>query len=142
MNGLVATAEIDIKASPNRVWDALTDPAQVEQYMFGTKLESSWQPGTPVTWKGEYEGRRYADHGQVLEVVPGRRLKMTHFSPLSGQRDVPENYHTLTYELEDRGGRTHVVLKQDNNADVDEAKRSAENWETMLAGLKQHVESM
>jgi uncharacterized protein YndB with AHSA1/START domain len=137
----MASAETDIQATPQRVWEALTDPAQVAKYMFGTRIESTWQPGTPITWRGEYEGKKYEDHGEVLEVVPGRRLKVTHFSPLGGQKDVPENYHTVTYDLEDRGGRTHVVLKQDNNADVDEAKHSAANWETMLAGLKKHVES-
>jgi uncharacterized protein YndB with AHSA1/START domain len=140
MTGLVASAEIDIKATPDRVWEALTDPAQVAEYMFGTRIESTWQPGTPITWQGEYEGKKYKDHGEVLEVLPGHRLKVTHFSPLSGQKDAPENYHTVTYELAERGGHTHVLLKQDNNSSVDEAKHSAANWEAMLAGLKKHVE--
>jgi len=76
-----------------------------------------------------------------VEVEPERRLKMTHFSPLSGRDDVPENYHTLLYELEEHGGQTRVSLSQDGNASEDEAQHSKANWERMLSGLKEVVES-
>jgi Activator of Hsp90 ATPase homolog 1-like protein len=66
---------------------------------------------------------------------------VTHFSPLSGREDVPENYHTLVYELEERGGRTRVSLSQDKNPTEEAAEHSRGNWEQMLAGLKQVVES-
>jgi len=141
MTSLIATAETDIRATPDRVWDALTDPAQISAYMFGTKVETTWQPGSRITWSGEYQGRAYEDHGQVVEVVPARRLKVTHFSPLSGQPDKPENYHTVTYDLQEQGGLTHVRLEQDNNSDAEEAEHSTKNWEMMLDGLKKHVES-
>jgi hypothetical protein len=75
-----------------------------------------------------------------VEIEPERRLKVTHFSPLSGQEDRPENYHTLLYELEERGGRTHVSLSQDSNPSKEAAEHSRANWEKMLAGLKQVVE--
>lgn len=141
MTGIMATAETDIHATPDRVWDALTDPAQISAYMFGTRVETTWQPGTRITWSGEYQGREYEDHGEVVEIVPVRHLKVTHFSPLSGQEDVPENYHTVTYDLQERDGVTHVVLSQDNNANAYEAEHSAENWGMMLDGLRRHVES-
>jgi Activator of Hsp90 ATPase homolog 1-like protein len=66
---------------------------------------------------------------------------VTHFSPLSGQEDVPENYHTVSYDLRERDGVTHVMLRQDNNATAEEAEHSAKNWEMMLDGLRRHVES-
>jgi uncharacterized protein YndB with AHSA1/START domain len=140
MTGAVATAETDINATPARVWDALVDPDQIKEYMFGSEVQTDWQPGSPIVWKGEYEGRQYEDRGQILEVQPMRRLKVTHFSPLSGQPDVPANYHTLTYDLEPRGDGTHLSLSQDNNANADEVKHSTANWEAMLAGLKSFVE--
>jgi uncharacterized protein YndB with AHSA1/START domain len=140
VTGAVATAETDIVATPARVWDALVDPAQIKLYMFGSEVQTDWQPGSPIVWKGEYQGRHYEDRGQILEVQPMRRLKLTHFSPLSGLPDVPANYHTLTYDLEPRGDKTHVSLSQDNNANAEEVKHSTANWETMLAGLKAHVE--
>jgi uncharacterized protein YndB with AHSA1/START domain len=140
VTGHVATAEIEIEASPDEVWGALTDPAQIKKYMFGSDVETDWKPGSQIVWKGEYEGKNYEDKGEILEVEPERRLKMTHFSAMSGDEDVPENYHTLVYELDERDGGTHVSLSQDNNSSEEAAEHSRANWEKMLAGLKQVVE--
>ena len=136
----VATAETEIDASPSRVWTALTDPDEIEKYMFGSHVVTDWQPGSSIIWKGEYEGKTYEDKGKILEFKPERRLMVTHFSPLSGQEDVPKNYHTLTYELEGRGTKTRVALSQDNNPTAEAAEHSKANWEKMLSGLKKVVE--
>ena len=141
MANIVATAETDISASPARVWSALTDPAQIKRYMFGSQVETDWKPGSPIVWKGEYQGNAYQDKGQIVEVEPQRRLVVTHFSPMSGQPDVPENYHTLTYVLEPSGEGTHVSLSQDNNASEEEAAHSRDNWAAMLSALKKVIES-
>jgi hypothetical protein len=53
---------------------------------------------------------------------------------------VPENYHTLVYALTPVDDGTHVTLTQDNNGSEDEAKRSTENWQQALEGIKQHAE--
>ena len=85
----VAVAETEIDASPDEVWEALTDPKQIERYMFGSKVETDWKPGSRIVWTGEYDGKQYEDHGEILEVVPGRRLKLTHFSPWAAGRTRP-----------------------------------------------------
>jgi uncharacterized protein YndB with AHSA1/START domain len=141
MAGHVARAETDIRAPRSKVWRALTDPDEIQKYMFGSKVETDWKPGSRITWRGEYEGRRYEDKGEILEVERERRLKLTHFSALSGDEDVPENYHTLVYELEEDDGKTHVSLSQDNNKSEDAAEHSRANWEKMLSGLKEVVEA-
>ena len=141
MTGWMATAEIDIHAPRSKVWRALTDPDQIQKYLFGSRVEAEWKPGSPITWKGEYDGKKYEDRGEVVEVVEERRLKVTHFSPLSGEEDVPENYHTLLYELEEHDGVTHLSLSQDNNRSEEAAEHSRTNWETVLSGLKQVVEA-
>jgi len=141
MTGFLASADIDISAPPNRVWMALTDPEEIAKYMFGTSVESTWRPGSSITWSGEWDGKPYQDKGEILEAEPPRLLKLTHFSPLTGQEDRPENYHTVTYELTDRGGTTHLALSQDNNGDQDEADRASATWSTMLTGLKEAVEN-
>ena len=63
-----------------------------------------------------------------MEIEPNKRLKVTHFSPLSGQEDIPENYHTLLYELEERDGRLRLSLHQDNNPSAEAAEHSRANW--------------
>ena len=140
MNGIVATARIDIEAPASRVWTALTEPDQIAAYMFGSRVETDWEVGHPITWNGEWEGKPYQDKGQVLAYDEPERLSVTHFSPLTGQDDVPENYHTLVYELDESAGVTTVSLSQDNNGSEEEAEHSRANWQMMLDGLKKQVE--
>jgi uncharacterized protein YndB with AHSA1/START domain len=140
MTDYVATAEIVVDAPRAAVWAALTDPEQIKEYMFGSHVVTDWKQGSPIVWKGVWEGKQYEDKGEIVEIEPGRRLKLTHFSPLGGKDDRPENYHRLLYQLEEREGKTHVSLSQDNNPSVEAAAHSRANWEKMLVGLKQVVE--
>jgi len=128
-------AQVQISASREQVWTALTEPDLIRQYFFGSEVETTWEPGSPITWSGEYDGRSYQDKGEVVEVVPGERLVVTHFSPLSGQEDAPENYHRLTYELDGEGESTRVSLEQDNTPE-ESVEQFRSNWQTMLDGLK------
>ncbi len=140
MTDFIATAETDIAAPVERVWRALTDPAEIREYMFGAEVVTDWAVGGPIVWRGEYKGRAYEDKGQVVAYEPSRLLQVTHFSPLTGQPDVPENYHTVTYRLEQSDDGTHVALVQDNNPTAEAAEHSERNWAMMLGGLKEHVE--
>ena len=140
MTGILATAETEIEAPATRVWAALTDPGQIKEYMFGSQVETSWEVGSPITWNGEYEGRPYQDKGEVLTYDEPRELSVTHYSPLAGEDDKPENYHTLVYTLDEKDGTTRVSLTQDNCADEKEAEQFSANWQQMLAGLKSHIE--
>ncbi|TDW15724.1 SRPBCC family protein [Kribbella kalugense] len=139
MTGFLAVAETDIAATPAQVWEVLTDPAALKELWFGAEVETDWQAGSPITWTGEWEGKPYQDKGQILAVDPGHLLKLTHYSPLTGQPDVPENYHTLTYELTGTD-ETHLKLTQDNNGSEEEAKHSQAMWETLVAKVKEAAE--
>ena len=137
---LVARAAIAINASAQRVWEALITPQSIKQYMFGTDVVSDWREGSSIVWKGEWQGKKYEDKGTLLKVRPGRTLQYTHFSPLVGLPDKPENYHTVTIELSADDDETLVTLHQDNNESVEARTHSERNWETFLSGLKKYVE--
>ena len=137
---LVANASTTIDAPVAKVWDALTNPATIKQYMFGTTVASDFKKGSPITWKGEWQGRPYEDKGVIQESDPERRLQFTHFSPLAGLPDKPENYHTVTIELSGDGSQTKVSLSQDNNPTAEEREHSEQNWRMMLDGLKKLLE--
>ena len=138
--GLVATASTTIHAPASDVWDALVNPEKIKQYMFGTNVVSDWKEGSPITWKGEWKGKQYEDKGVIKRMTPQRVLEYTHFSPLAGQPDKPENYHTVTIELSGNNGTTNVRLSQDNNANETAKQESEKNWSMMLDGLKKLLE--
>ena len=139
-NDLTAKAAVTIDSSPNDVWKALTDPKKIKQYMFDADVMSDWEIGGPIRWKGLYNGKRYEDKGVIRKFEPHRLLQFTHFSPLSGKADVPENYHNVTIELAGQGEKTRVTVTQDNNDNENARAHSEQNWETVLNGLKSVVE--
>ena len=149
MTGFVATAETDVRATPQQVWAALTEPGQIAAYMGGSRVETDWEVGGPITWSGEYDGHAYQDRGTVLAYDEPRLLSVTHYSPLSGQEDRPESYHTLVYTLTPAdvtpgtpadGPTTHLALTQDGCTDEAQAQQFSQSWQQMLDGLTAHVE--
>ena len=139
--GFEAVKEVTIHATKREVWDALTDPDKVKQYMHGTEMSTDWREGSPIFWRGEWKGKPYEDKGTVLAVEPQKLLKYTHWSPMGGSEDKPENYHTVTYKLDGEDGTTKLTLTQDNNATKEEAEQMAnDNWGPVLQGLKETVE--
>ena len=139
--GFEAIKTVMIHATRGEVWNALTNPEKVKQYMHGTEMSTDWKEGSPISWKGEWKGRSYEDKGTVLAVEPQKLLKYTHWSPMGGSEDKPENYHTVTYELAGEDGKTTLTLIQDNNATQEEAdKMASDNWGPVLNGLKETVE--
>jgi uncharacterized protein YndB with AHSA1/START domain len=139
--GFEAVKSVTINAPRAKVWDALTDPATVALYLHGTTMSTDWEVGGPITWTGEWKGRSYVDRGTVLAFEPGRLLRTTHWSPLGGSEDKPENYHTVAYVLVEEDGKTRLTLTQDNNATQEEADKMAEDsWGPVLEALKRVAE--
>jgi uncharacterized protein YndB with AHSA1/START domain len=138
---LPATAEITIEGSVSQVWDALINPDKIKRYMFGAEAVSDWKVGSPIVWKGEWKGKPFQDKGRILEIQQGRRLRYSHFSPLSGEPDRPESYHTVTIQVEGVDGHVHVDLSQDNAGSEQGREESSRNWSMMLQGLKKTVEA-
>ncbi len=137
---LLAKAERDIQAPTSQVWNALVNPEMIKQYMFDTDVISQWKIGSPIIWKGEWQGKQYEDKGTILDLKKMAMIKYSHFSPLSGQPDIPENYHTVTIKLSNTGERTTVQLTQDNNATKQAREHSEKLWSQMLDNLKNLLE--
>jgi uncharacterized protein YndB with AHSA1/START domain len=137
--------ETTVRAPAAAVWKALTTPNSLKQLFFGADVESGWAVGDPIRFRGEWKGKAYEDKGVVQRAEPGRMLSFTHWSPLGGTSDSPENYHVVSFELSASGDATRVVLTQTNPdgapplTDVSR-KEFAKNWSVLLDALKRVVE--
>lgn len=146
---LIITNTIAIRASAAKVWDALTNPAQTKEYMFGCEALSDWKVGSPLIWKGNFDGvELVAVKGSILEIQPGKFLAYTVIDPNNPSiPDLPENYLTVTYELSEERGETHLTATQgDYNIVADGENRYKHSvdgggWAPVLAGIKKLVEA-
>jgi uncharacterized protein YndB with AHSA1/START domain len=136
-----AEKSIIVNVPATRVWEALTRPELVREYLFGTELTADWRIGGTLTYKGQWQGKSYEDKGQVLAFVPEKLLKTTYFSSMGGLEDKPENYHTVTYTLVEQDGRTKLTVIQENIRTRESAEHSAKNWAMVLEGLKKMLEN-
>jgi uncharacterized protein YndB with AHSA1/START domain len=135
-----AVVTLETEASIARVWQALTTPDQIKQFMHGADIVTAWRVGHPIVWRGEREGKLYEDRGVILAIETERQLSYTHWSPMSDSTDRPENYYTVTYELTARGSGTKLVLTQGNNPSQEAADTMAEKaWKPMMLTLKRLV---
>jgi uncharacterized protein YndB with AHSA1/START domain len=137
---LTATKSITIAAPAPRVWEALTDPAQVKQYMWGAEVETDWKRGSSIVYRGEWEGKPYEDKGKIVEIDPPRLLRTTYYSPLSGKPDLPENYAEVVYALEPSGSGTRLTVTQSNIEDEAGKEKSEGNWGMTLETMKKMIE--
>jgi NAD(P)H-dependent FMN reductase/uncharacterized protein YndB with AHSA1/START domain len=139
-NKLSMEASTVLNVPVNRVWQALTDPALIKEYMFGTNTESDWKKGSTITYSGLWEGKEYKDSGTIVEIIPEQLLHTTYYSPLSGKPDLPENYANVIYEIKPEADMTILTIKQDN-LDDEKAKEYMEgNWDAVLKSLKALLE--
>ena len=135
-----------VKAPPSAVWKALTTPSTLKQFFFGSDISTDWQVGSPIRFKGNWKGKPYEDKGNIQTFDRDKRLAFTHWTPLSGMEDRPENYHVVSFDLRPANGGTEVVLTQTNQNDAEpitpeNRQEYAKNWTMVLEGLKKAVEA-
>ena len=146
---LIITNSISIKAPAAKVWDALTNPEETKKYMFGCETVSDWRIGSPLLWRGSYEGKEMVFvKGTILGIRPNEYLVYTVIDPNNPNiPDIPENYLTVTYTLtKENDGTTLTVTQGDYATIADGDKRYKESyndglgWDPILVQIMALVE--
>ena len=146
MSEITASASVVVDRPRHQVWKALTEPDMVSQYFMGATVKTDWQVGHPITFSGTWKDKPFEDKGEILTFEPDEEMSYSHWSPLSGADDVPDNYHVVHISLDDAGGGTKVTLEQSNlNGGVTDGDRASradyeKNWTSTLEGLKKVAE--
>lgn len=97
---LIALSTILIRSSRQQIWDVLTNPEKIKRYLYGTKIKTNWTKGDPISFEGEYEGRKYLDKGIVIEVKALQSISYSYWSSFSGLEDKADNYAIVNYKIE------------------------------------------
>lgn len=136
-----AKIQCTIHAAVPRVWAAITRPEQVKKYFFGTDMVTSWQPGTPIFFRGEWEGKPYEDKGRVLKFDPEKMLEYDYHSSWSDLPDLPENYQIIRYALKAKGNGTVFTITQRNIDTLEKKVHSVQNWTALMKEMKKLLET-
>jgi len=132
---------VRIAAPARKVWLALTVPDLVKQWQYGSDLLTTWEVGTPIIFRNEWNGQVFEQKGNVLEFVPDSRLRYSLFFPHPDLRDIPEHYFFMTYELtESEGGTSLLVRQEDPRPSPPNESTDGEEGPDVLSSLKELVE--
>jgi uncharacterized protein YndB with AHSA1/START domain len=137
---LVARADITIDAPRSTVWKVVIDATLLSRAFFGARVDTDWREGSPITFSGEWEGKQFRDKGEIVTVRANERLGFTHYSPMTGLPDTPDNYHTVTFELSGHGPSTDLTITQTNVGSDEERRHSEANWQRVAEAAKELAE--
>jgi len=131
-----------IRAPAKKVWPALTRPDLVKQWQYGSDLLTTWEVGTPVVFRNEWNGNVFEQWGTVLEFAPESRVKYSLFVPRPDLQDIPEHRFFMTYELAESEGVTSLLVRQDDpRPSLPDESSNANDGPDVLSLLKELVEN-
>jgi uncharacterized protein YndB with AHSA1/START domain len=131
---------IYIASTPEKVWQALTDPGFSKQYFFGFTVEV--EPKTGGKFLMRYPDGRVHARGEVADWSPPRRLSCTWLIEGMGEFDeLPECL--VTYDIEQAGGSIKLTMTESHSWDVPDAILAGgrSGWPAVLSSLKSVLET-
>jgi len=132
---------VKILAPASKVWRALTAPELVKQWQYGSDLLTTWEPGTPIVFRNEWNGHVFEQKGTVLEFEPTTRLKYSLFVPRPDLQEIPEHHFFMIYELTESNGQTSLLFRQEDPRPPSPTTSSGgDEGPDVLAVLKELVE--
>jgi uncharacterized protein YndB with AHSA1/START domain len=133
--------QVFIKATPEQIWQAITDPDFTQKYFHGSRVKSSFEVGSPYGNWSDDESEQLID-GEVLESEPPNRLSTT-WRALYDPETAAEPFSRVSWEIEVQdGGFSKLTVVHDQ---LDESLKTAESvaggWSHVLSGLKTVLET-
>ena len=140
---LIVIKTVEISASTNHVWQALTEPDQIARWMGGTHIETHWAVGNDILFTGTMPNfhRKYRDRGTVLAVEHEKILRYNRWSEITRLPDTLQNRTVITFLLEDVDTRTRLTLHHEKFHSKVEYKHANFFWPVALHLLKNLLEA-
>lgn len=133
--------QVFIKATPEQIWEAITNPEFTQKYFYGSVIDSTFEVGAPYLGLSGDRSQRLVD-GEVLEADPPNRLSTT-WRALYDPETAAEQHSRVSWEIDPQdGGVTKLTVVHDQ---LEESPKTAENvaggWSFILSGLKTLLET-
>jgi uncharacterized protein YndB with AHSA1/START domain len=130
--------EIYIRTTPERLWEAITDPESRAKYQFGVSVKSDWTPGSRFEM-GHPNAPGLLGEGEVLEVDPPRRLVQSMVA-LWSDEVKDEGTSRVTWEIEPVGDSCRLIVTHDQLREGANDELYG-GWPMILSGLKTWLET-
>ncbi|MGH9572843.1 MAG: SRPBCC family protein [Candidatus Acidiferrales bacterium] len=130
---------IFIRTTPEKLWSALTDPAQMKKYWFGMHIESEWKKG--AEWQMLFPDGKIGDTGEILEFDRPKRMRLKWRNEFRPELKA-EGVSLCTMELEPVGATvrltiTHMIEYPDSKF----IQAVSGGWPKILSNLKSLLET-
>lgn len=140
LNTMVLNQEILIDAPAEKIWQVLTDPVLVKQYLYGTTMTVEPRAGGTIRFTGAWEGKEYVDKGTVLGYRTNEHFAYSYHSSFSPLPDLPENYATVAFTIVPQSSGCLLLLEQRGFPDEAAYAHSLENWRSIMLEMKKLAE--
>lgn len=134
---------IFIKALPSIVWNTLTNPELMKQWMGEPEMEleiiTDWKVGNAIIIKG-FHHIQFENKGTVLQFEPNKFLQYNYLSSLSQLPDEPGNYSIIEFRLEPAEDHTALALTISNFPTETIFKHVDFYWRGTIEILKKLIE--
>jgi uncharacterized protein YndB with AHSA1/START domain len=128
-----------IRTTPEKLWLALIDPEFTRRYWCETYQESEWKPG--ASWRAMIPDGRVADSGEIVEIVPYRKLVHTWRNEFRPELHA-EGYSRLTCELEQFGDEVKLTIIHEIDRPGSKLIEAVSGgWPHILSSLKSLLET-
>lgn len=138
---LKLTDSVMINTTPAALWHALTDKEMIKKYFWGTETNTDWKEGSPISFTGNWEGKKYEDKGFILKIEPEKIFKHSYWSSFWGSEFTSEDFSIITYELINHGKQTELSISQEGFKDEQARDHSIANWKGILEKLIKLLEN-
>ena len=134
---------IHINASRDRIFLALTNSKEILKYYPLNEVQSEWELGSEVHYKGEVNGAPFTDYGVIEKMDSPSVYAYNYWSDNHGTERLPENHIAIRYQLSESNGGTDLTVTQSNikSAELYELMKD-QVWGFLLGSLKEYVEEL
>jgi uncharacterized protein YndB with AHSA1/START domain len=137
MESLRHESVIFIRATPDEIWRAITDPEMTRRYYYGTDIKSEWTPG--ARWTSE-SGDELSLDGDIIEIEAPHLLVQSFHVATEDDDAFNEPASTVTWEITPMGDASRVRIVHEG---MGQATREyvEDGWELILSGMKTLLET-